>query len=118
MSGGHGGAGRVQALQTVFQNVDDIQSVLMRCAASESGLTRETLTARLADTDGNLQNALSSKSVELDDVTDLVFDVFDTSGDGVVQLGAEFEEAVFEEYSSASRRAGAANDHDPDAGLR
>ena len=116
MSGGHGGAGRVQALQTVFQNVDDIQSVLMRCAASESGLTRET--ARLADTDGNLQNALSSKSVELDDVTDLVFDVFDTSGDGARQLGAEFEEAVFEEYSSASRRAGASNGHDPDAGLR
>ena len=94
------GPHRAQALQAVFQNVDDVQSVLMRCARTEGKLTRNNLAARLAEEDLALPQLFLDGNSAPGDVADLVLDVWDTSGDGVVKLGAELDISILEQYSA------------------
>jgi len=100
-----GGPHRAQALQAVFQNVDDVQSVLMRCARTEGKLTRGNLTARLQTENVQLPQVFLEGKNAPEDVADLVLDVWDTSGDGVVVIGdgehlGELDEAILQQYSA------------------
>jgi hypothetical protein len=101
---GQGGPHRAQALQAVFQNVDDVQSVLMRCARTEGKLTRGNLAARLKTENVQLPQIFLEGKNAPEDVADLVLDVWDTSGDGVVVLGdgelGELDEAILQQYSA------------------